>query len=220
MFNRAKILFFAILAITGLLALLSWGAAALMAQPLNNPEWVTDRAVTFVVGEEAVRTELARIGKNIDLDELMRSAQEELAVYSDSSLEDPYFEMIFITEEEAIREELESIGVILDLASLREKAQQAFSEGDRSEGPTPLGPGGHHGPLICSGPAMAYNLYHVSPGSYIGSFAGSNLWLGAGSCSDLFGCLVLGSAYIPPGHFTLTYHALALLTFDFGAWCS
>jgi hypothetical protein len=141
-------------------------------------------------------------------------------VYSDSSLEDSYFEMIFIMEEEAIREELERVGVILDLASLRDKAQQAFSEGDRSEGPTPLGPGGHHGPLICSGPAMAYNFYHVGPGPYIGSFASSNLWLGAGNCSDLLDCLVLGSAYIPPGHFTLTYHALAPLTFDFGAWCS
>jgi len=79
---------------------------------------------------------------------------------------------------------------------------------------------GRAGVMFCRGPATAYNLYHVSPGGYVGAFTGTNLWIGGGVCDYALGCLVLGNAFIPAGDLALAYYVIAPLTVDYGAWCS
>jgi hypothetical protein len=121
-------------------------------------------------------------------------------------------EVNFIVGEEAIRKELEQMGI--DLDALIQAAPK------KDDGPQPTGPGGHQGVMFCRGPAIAYNLFHVSPGGYVGAFTGTNLWIGGGVCDHVLGCLVLGNALIPAGDLVLAYFVVAPLTIDYGAWCS
>lgn len=132
-------------------------------------------------------------------------------VIGDDSSETPG-EVTFIVGEEAIRKELERMELDLD------KLMQDPPE--KGDGASPDGAGGHAGVMFCRGPATAYNLYHVSPGGYVGAFSGTSLWIGGDVCNNALGCLVLGNAFIPVDELALSYYVIAPLTIDYGAWCS